>query len=280
MLPAGGARSRGPNPDGVTTVALANPVLNDSAFARGAAEAQAAAVAPTGMTATGTYLKAFLLLVLVALAGAFGWSQVQVQTVRLISGVEQEVAIAPDWIWIVTFLTFIVAIIGAFAVRHSWLTGPLYALGEGTILGVVSRYYDLEYDGIVVQAVLATLAVFLVMLVLYTTGVVKVTPRYVIVVVAAMGALLLLYVTTWILALLGANITFWYEPTPLGIALSVGIVILGALNLPIDFSFINGAAQAGAPKFMEWYGAYGLMIALVWIYVAILRLLALLRSSQ
>ena len=84
----------------------------------------------------------------------------------------------------------------------------------------------------------------------------------------------------WLLSLLGVDFYFLYAPTPLGIAISVGIVILGALNLTLDFGFIEKAAAADAPRFMQWYGAFGLMLALIWIYVSVLRLLALLRAGQ
>jgi uncharacterized YccA/Bax inhibitor family protein len=98
--------------------------------------------------------------------------------------------------------------------------------------------------------------------------------------IAATGGVFLLYVVVWLLSLLGVDFSFLYAPTPLGIAISVGILILGALNLTLDFNFIEKAAAAGAPRFMQWYGAFGLMISLIWIYVSVLRLLALLRTRQ
>jgi uncharacterized YccA/Bax inhibitor family protein len=99
-------------------------------------------------------------------------------------------------------------------------------------------------------------------------------------VVIAMGGLMLLYLTAWMLSLFGVNFTFLNSPTPLGITFALAIVILAALNLPLDFEFIKRASAAGAPKFMEWYGAYGLMLSIIWMYISILRLLALLRSRR
>jgi uncharacterized YccA/Bax inhibitor family protein len=136
----------------------------------------------------------------------------------------------------------------------------------------------LQWDGIVLQAVGATLAVFAVMLFLYATRIIKVTQRYVLTVVAATGGIFVLYMVTWIATLFGADITFWNDPTPLGIGISVVIVIVAALNLGIDFAFIERASQAGEPKYMEWFGAFGLTVTLIWLYLEILRLLSLLRQ--
>jgi uncharacterized YccA/Bax inhibitor family protein len=120
------------------------------------------------------------------------------------------------------------------------------------------------------------LAVYL----LYSLRIVKVTSRFATGVIAATGGFVLLYMVVWLLSLLGVNFSFLYAPTPLGIGISVLIVILGALNLTLDFGFIEHAAAAGAPRFMQWYGAFGLMLSLIWIYVSVLRLLALLRARQ
>jgi uncharacterized YccA/Bax inhibitor family protein len=115
---------------------------------------------------------------------------------------------------------------------------------------------------------------------LYALRIVKVTSRFVTGVMAATGGFVLLYLVVWLLSLLGVDFRFLYTPTPLGIGISVLIVILGALNLTLDFDFIERSAGAGAPRFMQWYGAFGLMLSLIWIYVSVLRLLALLRSRQ
>lgn len=254
-------------------MAVENPALNQDAFSRGITLAPATERA--GMTVTSTYLITAGLLILLALAGAFGWSQVQIEVIR-----GEEVALTPRWIWLAFLLTFVLAMVGAFAFRAAPLIAPLYALCEGALLGVVSRYYELEFDGVVAQAVLATLGIFVAMLLLYSTRIVKVTSKMVIGVAAAMGGLAILYMTAWLLSLFGVNLTFLYAPTPLGIALSIAIVILGALNLIIDFDFIENAAANGAPGYMAWYAGFGLMLALIWIYLSVLRLLALLRASQ
>jgi uncharacterized YccA/Bax inhibitor family protein len=151
--------------------------------------------------------------------------------------------------------------VGAFAYKAAPITSILYALDEGSLLGIASRYYDLRFDGIVSQALIATLCIFLAVYLLYSLRIVKVTPRFATAVIAAIGGFALLYLVVWLLSLLGVNFSFLYAPTPLSIAISVGIVILGALNL-------------------TRYGAYGLMLSLIWIYVSVLRLLALLRAAN
>jgi uncharacterized YccA/Bax inhibitor family protein len=253
-------------------MALENPALNERSFQRGIEEADAE---PRGMTAAGTYVITGLLLVIVVAAAAFGWSQVEIVTVG-----GREEALTPAWTWLAFLITFIVAIVGAFAYRAAPITSLLYALGEGSLLGIASRYYDLRFEGIVSQALIATLCIFVAVYLLYSLRIVKVTSRFATGVIAATAGFVLLYMVVWLLSLLGVDFYFLYAPTPLGIAISVGIVILGALNLTLDFGFIEKAAAAGAPRFMQWYGAYGLMLSLIWIYVSVLRLLALLRARQ
>jgi len=253
-------------------MALENPALNERSFERGIEETDAE---PRGMTAAGTYAITGLLLVIVVAAAAFGWSQVEIVTI----GGRQE-ALTPAWTWLAFLLTFIVAIVGAFAYRAAPITSDLYALGEGSLLGIAARYYDLRFEGIVSQALVATLCIFLAVYLLYSLRIVKVTSRFATGVIAATGGLVLLYVVVWLLSLLGVDFRFLYAPTPLGIEISVLIVILGALNLTLDFGFIERAAAAGAPRYMQWYGAFGLMLSLIWIYVSVLRLLVLLRARQ
>lgn len=164
--------------------------------------------------------------------------------------------------------------------RGAAITSVLYALGEGSLLGIASLYYDLRFEGIVSQALLATLCVFLAVYLLYSLRIIKVTSRFATGVIAATGGFVLLYAVVWLLSLLGADFRFLYAPTSLGIGISVLIVILGALNLTLDFDFIERAATAGAPRYMRWYAAFGLMLSLIWIYVSVLRLLVLLRTRQ
>jgi uncharacterized YccA/Bax inhibitor family protein len=249
-----------------------NPALNDKNFARAKSEAGAAGGA---MTARGAYLKTLILLLVLMASGAFGWSQVEIVQIGA-----RQVALQPAWTWIAILATLILAFMGIFAPRAIPVIAILYAMAQGALLGISSRYFSLEWDGIVTQAILATVFVFAGTLLLYLTNVIKVTSKFVMGVSIAMAGLLLLYLTTWLLSLFGVNFGFLYNPTPLGIAFAVFVVILAALNLPVDFEFIRRASAAGAPKVMEWYGAFGLMVSIIWMYVSILRLLALLRSRN
>jgi uncharacterized YccA/Bax inhibitor family protein len=253
-------------------MALENPALNERSFLRGIEESGAE---PRGMTASGTYATTGLLFLIVVAAAAFGWSQVEIVSVD-----GRQEALTPAWTWLVFLLTLIVGIVGAFAYRAAPITSVLYALGEGSLLGIASRYYELRYEGIVSQALVATFCIFVAVYLLYSLRIVKVTSRFATVVIAATGGIVLLYVAAWLLSLLGVDLRFLYAPTPLGIGISVVIVILGALNLTLDFDFIEKAGEAGAPRYMQWYAAFGLMLSLIWIYVYVLRLLAQLRSRE
>ncbi len=250
-----------------------NPVLNQQAFQRTIAKSDATDRA--GMTARGAYLKTGLLLIVLVAAAAFGWSQVQIETIR---GVQ--VALTPPWVWLAFLATFVLGFAGVFAGRAIPFIAAGYALAQGALLGVASHYYNLAFGGIVLQAILLTLALFTVTLLLYLTGVIKVSARLAMGVTIAMGAVVLLFVTSWLLSLFGINFRFLSEPTPLGILIALLIVGLAALNLPLDFEFIKRASASGAPKFMEWYGAFGLMLSIIWMYTSLLRLLALTRVRR
>ncbi|MCL4857825.1 MAG: Bax inhibitor-1/YccA family protein [Caldilineaceae bacterium] len=249
-----------------------NPALNERAFQRGLENVN---VNDRGMTAVGAYLKALILLAVLVVAAGFGWSQVEI-----ISVAGREIAIPPAWTWLAFLLTFILGVAGVFAYRVIPLVAIGYALCQGALLGISSRYFNLAFDGIVLQAVLTTVSVFGATLLLYLFGVIKVSSRLVTGIVVAIGGLLMLYFVAWIFFLFGVRFRFLTEPTPLGIAFGLGVVLLAALSLPLDFEFIRRAAARGAPKFMEWYGAYGLMLSIIWMYVSILRLLALLRMRR
>jgi uncharacterized YccA/Bax inhibitor family protein len=259
-----GQSPRGPEPD------PNNPALNSAAFERGLAEA-----APTervGMTVGATYAKTGLLVIILLLGATFGWSQVEIVDVR-----GTQVAVQPAWTWLVIFLTLGLGIYGAVAFRAAAIVGPLYALSEGALLGIAAHYFNLEYDGIVLQAVVATIAVFVATLLLYSFGKLRVGGRAASFVIVGLTAVFLIWMVAFVLSLFGINFRFLYAPTPLGIVLSLLIVVLGVFNLPLNYQFIERAAAQGSPKFMEWYGAFGLLLALIWMYISILRLLALLR---
>lgn len=249
-----------------------NPALNQEAFNDAIKRGDAAGEG--GMTATGTYMKTGFLLLLTIAAGFWGWGQVQS---AIILG--QEVVVPPDWMFLAYLATFILGIMAIFAGRWTWIIAILYSLSYGAILGVTSHYYDARWDGIVLQAVIGTVTVFAATWVLYTTGIIKPTGKLAMFVTVGMIGFLLLWGFAWFMSLFGVNFNFLFEPTLFGILLAAFVVLLGALNLPLDFNFIKMSAAAGAPKYMEWYGAYGLMLSMIWMYVSILRLISLFRSE-
>jgi len=266
---------------------MGNPALSDKRFeavrdewAPGYAAPDAAmqgrgdAVLPqrargAAMTANGTFAKTFVLFLIVLAGAAFGWQQVEVSPTDQIQ--------IPGWIWISVLVGFGLAMVCIFKPTTAPFVSPLYALVEGVFLGAISKAFESQWDGIVFQAVLATVGVFFATLALYVFGVVKVTKKFQMVVIGATLGILVMYLLTFLLSVFGVEMTFWNDPTPLGIIISVVICVVASLNLFLDYEFIRQATLKGAPKYMEWYGAFGIMVTLVWLYLEILRLLSLLR---
>jgi len=149
-------------------------------------------------------------------------------------------------------------------------------------LGGISGIYELRYPGtgIVLQAVAATFGTLFALLMAYQSGLIKATENFKLGVVAATGGIAILYLVSFVLSFFGMSIPFINQPSWLGIGFSAVVVVIAALNLVLDFDFIETAANRGAPKYLEWYGAYGLMVTLVWLYIEILRLLAKLNSRD
>jgi uncharacterized YccA/Bax inhibitor family protein len=234
------------------------------------------------MTIGGTMTATAVLFVLLLVTGTIGWMQVTQTEVTSVNSLGETVTTVntnfPGWVWLPVLVAVVLGFVTVFKPKLARITAPLYALGYGFAIGAISHMYNLQWNGIVLQAVGATLAVFAVMLFLYATRIIKVTKKYMVVVIAATAGIFLLYLVTAIASLFGADIAFWNDPTPLGIGISVVIVIVAAMNLGIDFAFSEQASKAGAPKYMEWYGAFGLTVTLIWLYLEILRLLSLLRQ--
>ena len=232
------------------------------------------------MTANGAFLKTFFLFLIVVAAGAFGWSQTPDPTTTLntTTGVVTQNIDFPAWTFIALFVGFGLAMVCIFRPKSSPFLAPLYAVAEGIFLGAISKVFESQWSGIVFQAILATIAVFFATLALYVFGVVKVTRRFQMIVIGATAGVFVLYFGSLLLSLFGADISFINSPSPLGIAISVIICVIASMNLFLDYEFISQASKNGAPKYMEWYGAFGLMVTLVWLYLEVLRLLAKLRS--
>jgi uncharacterized YccA/Bax inhibitor family protein len=179
----------------------------------------------------------------------------------------------------------IVAMITIFRPTAAPITAPLYAALEGVFLGAISRIYDVALahkypGGVALQAVMLTCGVLFVMLFIYGTRLVRVTEKLQAGIIAATGALALFYLVTMLLSLFHVQMPLIFSSSPLGIGFSLLVVGLAAFNLLLDFDFIEKAAYAGAPKYMEWYGAFGLMVTLIWLYLEVLRLLAKLSDRR
>ena len=166
------------------------------------------------------------------------------------------------------------ALVTIFVKRLAPVTSIFYALFEGLFLGAITAMYEASYPGIAVNAGLLTMGLFASILVAYTTGIVRVTGRFRMFMLTAMGAIMLTYIADIVLGMFGASVPFLHASGMLGLGISVVIVIVATLSLALDFDFIQRLEEEGAPKKLEWYAAFGLMVGLVWLYLEVLRLLA------
>jgi uncharacterized YccA/Bax inhibitor family protein len=175
---------------------------------------------------------------------------------------------------------FVLALLTIFVKKWAPVLAPLYAALEGLALGSVSALYESRYPGIVFQAVALTFGTLAALLVAYKTRAIKATENFKLGVVAATGAIALVYLLSFVLGMFGMPVGFMHSNGWLGIGISLVVVFVAALNLVLDFDFIEQGANQGAPKYMEWYGAFGLMVTLVWLYLEILRLLSKLNRRR
>ena len=222
------------------------------------------------MTVGGVVNISFLLLTLVVVGGWFGWASVEAtpdEGVRL-----------PAWLLPVVLVGFGIAILTVFKPKLARFTAPVYALLEGALLGAISHVYEFRFEGIVLQAFGLTVGVFTLLLFLYATRIIKVTDNLRMGIVAATGAVFLVYLVSMVMRLFGVDVPFIHDSGPVGILFSLAVVVIASLNLVLDFDFIERGAASGAPRYMEWYGAFGLLVTLVWLYLELLRLLGKLRS--
>ena len=275
---------------------MANPLLNEKAFTKavsrtpdqagwGSAEGKStwnppisdgqvspyiSAKAPgQTMTANGAMSATMLLMVLLVAAATFGWSQV--------TALESGQITFPSWV----MGGLIVGLVCAFGVMFkptaARILAPVYAIAQGSVVGAISKMFNVQYPGIVLQAVGATIGVFVMMLVLYRTGILRVTDKFRRIVIGATMGLMAFYLFSFVAGFFGANLIPTGSST-MSIGFSVLVAGLAAMNLALDFDFIDKAEAAGAPKHMEWFAAFGIMVTLVWLYLEILRLLAKMRD--
>ncbi len=247
-----------------------NPALSGEAF-RG----EGVAYGGESMTISGAVNKTGLLVILCVATAAWTWS-------RFFAASSPEEAMQSIGLPMIVggIGGFIVAMVTIFKKEWSAMTAPVYALLEGLLLGGASAMLEQRFHGIAIQAVALTLGVLIAMLLAYRSGLIKVTDKLRLGIVAATGGIVVFYFLQFILGVFGIHFTTINGATPIGIGFSVLVVAIAALNLVLDFDLIENAARSGAPKYMEWYSAFALMITLVWLYFEILRLLSKIRSRQ
>lgn len=241
-----------------------NPTLKDSTFERAGTFS-----GMNAMTIEGTVNKAFITLIIL-LGSAFSTWMLYFDGYNVVP-----MAIGG------ALVGLILALIVSFAPKAAPFLVPVYAVAEGMFLGAISAKFEERVgSGITLNAILLTMGVFFALLIAYKTRLIKATENFKLGVVAATGGIALVYLINFILGFFGMQVPFLHESSWIGIGISVVIVIIAALNLVLDFDFIENGAAQGAPKYMEWYGAFGLMVTLVWLYLEILRLLAKLAASR
>jgi uncharacterized YccA/Bax inhibitor family protein len=223
------------------------------------------------MSLNGTVNRSGVLLALILVTAAFVWGKYE--------GPQSTGAILP-WVALGGIGGLILAMITIFKKTWAPVTAPVYALLEGLFLGGISAMFEARYPGIVMQAVGLTFGTLAALLVAYRSGLIRATENFKLGVVAATGGIFLLYVVNVVMGIFGKSIPFIHESGWLGIGFSAFVVIIAALNLVLDFDFIENGVDQGAPKYMEWYAAFGLMVTLVWLYLEILRLLSKLQSRN
>ncbi|MFV0290945.1 MAG: Bax inhibitor-1/YccA family protein [Mangrovibacterium sp.] len=247
-----------------------NPTLSNKIFTR-----VGHAVNEEQMTVSGTMNKTALLLLIAILTATFVW----MKFFSAVSG-EEAIGLVKPWILIGSIGGLIAAFVTAFKPHLARITSPIYAALQGLFLGGISAYAEFSYGGIVMQAVTLTMGVFVVMLLLYRSEVIRVSGKFKMIVIAATAGIALVYLASFIMGFFGVDMSFLHGNSWLSIGISLFVVAIAALNLVLDFDFIAQSSQNGAPKHMEWYGAFGLMVTLVWLYVEILRLLSKLASRD
>jgi uncharacterized YccA/Bax inhibitor family protein len=239
-----------------------NPALNENTFD------DRVAVAGEAMTLQGTVNKTGVLLLCVVITSAWTWGIAHSQAPEA----------ALPWMMGGLIGGLVFALVTIFKKEWSPVTSPIYALCEGLVLGGISALLERTYPGIAIQAMGLTFGVTAVMLMLYRTGVLRATPKFTVGVVAATGGIFVVYMVDLVLGMFGRHVPLLNSAGPLGIGVSAVIVIIAALNLILDFDFVETGVHARAPKYMEWYGAFGIMVTLVWMYMEILRLLSKVRQ--
>ncbi len=243
---------------------MANPVLTEKIFKNAAATTYSET-----MTVKGTALKSLVLVFMVLAGASFTW-KVFYDTLNP--------ATVNPWMWGGIIGGLITGLIISFKPNLAQYLAPIYAVLQGLFLGAISAMYNeafaMSAPGIVMNATLLTIITAMVMLLIYRLNIIKVDAKFTRIMVIAISTIAFYYVISIVLGMFGVNLTSLHNSSPLSIGISIVIIVVAAFSLLMDFNFIEKASAAGAPKYMEWYGAFALMVTLIWLYMEILRLLA------
>lgn len=237
-----------------------NPLLGEKRF-RAIAEAHGA----EAMTFNGAINKTAMLFLILLLGAAWTWSDISAAGAA--PGISGKMLIG-------LFGGLVLALVTIFKMDWARFTAPAYAFLEGMFLGGLSAYFESMYPNIVIPAVVLTFGILVGMLVTYRAGLIPVTEKFRIGVVAATGGIAVFYLIAMGLGFFGIHIPFLFEGGLIGIGFSLFVIVIATLNLVLDFDLIDRMSKAGMPKHLEWYGAFALMVTLVWLYIEVLRLLA------
>lgn len=221
------------------------------------------------MTINGTVNKTALLLFLAVSTASWSWYTFTVKPEA-----------AGGLIMIGGIGGLIAALVTIFKKTAAPISAPIYALLEGLLLGGISAMYEAQFTGIVFQAIVLTFGTLGCLLIAYRSGLIRATENFKLGICAATGAIFMIYMVTMILGFFGVNMPYIHGNGLVGIGFSLVVVVIAALNLVMDFDFIERGVKNGAPKYMEWYGAFGLMVTLVWLYLEMLRLLSKIQSRR
>lgn len=248
---------------GTMTMRSGNPALTSDTFAHYRVVSGA-----EQMTLGGTVNKTALALVILLIAAAYVWNR---------GAADPSVG---AWVMVSVVAGFVIALLTVFKQTWAPFTTPIYAALEGLALGGISVVFEARYPGIVSQAVFLTFGTLGALLLAYRSGVIRATENFKLGVVAATGGIVLMYLLSFVLGFFGVNVPLIHSSGTFGILFSMFVVVIAALNLVLDFDFIEQGVARGAPKHMEWYGAFGLLVTLVWLYLEILHLLSKLQSRR
>ncbi len=243
-----------------------NPTLGENTFSQYASVDDA-----TSMTIQGTVNKIGVLTVLLLAAAMLPWN---------LYFSSANPSLVTPLMWGGAIGGLVVCIVLVFKKEWAYFLAPIYALLEGLFVGGISAMYEAIFNGIVVQAVLLTIGTLAGLLAAYRSGWIKATENFKLGIFAATSGIALVYLISFGMRMFGMNIPYIHDNGLIGIGFSLFVVVIAALNLVLDFDFIEQGAEQKAPKFMEWYAAFGLMVTLIWLYIEFLRLLSKLMSRD